>query len=456
MSSLLTRAAAVALVLAATLAFSSTAVAAPSWSAASRIGATGREEGTPQLAVAPDGEAIATWVGIRPERIEVSTRRPGGGWSTPISLKSTRGEVEGPVLAVSAGKAVVVWSETIHADLSEARVIMAATRLGGKRWGEPRNISAEKRWREEPEGSEPQVAISRRGKVTVVWTATDERHLATYFVRSATQSATGTRWAAPVGIRGSYEGENPQVGITSTGETVAIWGASYDEESAIGVSSRPKNGPWKGGGRLATPGAFAEPLLAITSKGEAVAAWVKEPEDAFGATVQVATRPAGGKWKVKTLAPKQYGVAPEIVTEPGGRATVLWVKGASFEEQTVLASTHAPGGAWSAPVSVAAEGLLVPVSSESPIAVTPGGESVAIWASGSSFGQATTIEASSRAPAQPWNEPTVVDASPVKPSYGAPDLRLALAPSGEAVALWRSFDGSGWVIKTATRPAANG
>jgi hypothetical protein len=107
-------------------------------------------------------------------------------------------------------------------------------------------------------------------------------------------------------------------------------------------------------------------------------------------------------------------------------------------------------------VNVAAEGLQLIEAAETPIVVTPGGESIAVWASGSSFGQATTIEAASKTPAQSWSEPTVVDASPVKPNYGSPDLGLALASSGEAVAVWRSFDGSNWVIEAATRPAATG
>lgn len=55
---------------------------------------------------------------------------------------------------------------------------------------------------------------------------------------------------------------------------------------------------------------------------------------------------------METLAPQDFGRDPEIVTEPGGRATVLWVKGAYSEKQTVLASTHAPGGGWGEPKSV--------------------------------------------------------------------------------------------------------
>ena len=68
--------------------------------------------------------------------------------------------------------------------------------------------------------------------------------------------------------------------MTPAGEAVAIWGASYNEESNINVSSRPAKGPWKAAGQLGTPGPFPQPQLAMTSKGEAIGAWVKEPEEA--------------------------------------------------------------------------------------------------------------------------------------------------------------------------------
>jgi hypothetical protein len=448
----LTRAISGALVVAATMAVSPTADAAPSWALPTALGPTGRDAGAPEVAVAPDGEAIATWVGSRPNGVKVSSRRPGKGWSPPVTIARVGEEIEGPRIAVSARKAVIVWTDNIRTRRGTARVVLAATRLRGKRWSRPRNISAEKRWYYEPEGDEPQVAMTRSGKAIVVWSARNEGHSTISFIGSATQAAGGTDWTAPVGIRGSYEGEEPQVATTPAGEAVAIWGASYNEESSIDAASRPANGSWKGAGRLSTPGTFPQLQLAITSKGEAIGAWVQEPEEGFGTVVQVAARPSGGKWKVKTLDPQDFGASPKIVTEPGGRATVLWGKGTASGEHTIVASTHAPGGAWSEPVSVAAEGLHLPALSESPIAVTRGGESIAVWASGA-IGEGTTIQSSSRRRPQAWSEPTKVSTSPAGPQYGAPDLHLALAPNGKAFAIWRCFNGTRWVIRAATRPA---
>lgn len=454
MGSFLTRAAAVALVVIATMAVAQPADAAPSWAPPATLGPTVRDNGTPDVAVALDGEAVAAWLGTRPYGIRVSTRRPGQDWSRPVNIASIGEEVQGPKVAVSAGKAVVVWSDNIHTRSGESRVILAATRLRGKRWSRPRNISAERRWREEPWAEEPQIAMTRRGKAIVAWKASNEKHRTVSFFASATQAATGAKWTAPVGIRGSYEAEAPQVAVTPTDETVAIWGASYNEESHMGVSSRPPKGRWKSATLLSNPGPFPEPQLAVTSRGEAIGAWVKEPEGGLEANVQVTTHTPGGKWRLQTLDSQGYGTGPRIVTEPGGRATVLWSKFISFEEGALVASTHTPGTPWTAPTSLAAEGLQLPNLSESLIEVTPQGEAIALWVSDPSAGGRTTIQSSTRPRGQPWSEPMPVATSPPGSRYGLSDLQLALAPDGKAFAVWRAFNGSRWVIETASRRAA--
>lgn len=452
MRPLFTRAGAAILVVAATMALAATARAAPAWISPVTFGPAD-ESGAPEIAVAPDGEAIATWVGSGREGIQVSTRRPGQAWSASTTIAPVREEVEGPEIAVAAGKAVIVWSDNARTRSGAARVVLAATRLHPGRWGKPQNISAEKRWREEPEGREPQVTITRGGKATVIWTAGDEGHSTTSFIRSATQAAGGASWRAPVGLPGSIEGEAPQVGMTPSGETVAIWGAAYDEESGIEVAGRPVKGPWKRSGRLGFPGPFPQPQLAITSRGEAIGVWLKEPEDGIGAVLEVATRPPGGKWKVKALARKSYSASPSIVTEPGGRVRLVWIIGGLFGSATeVVSSTHSPGTGWTAPTGLAAEGLQIPQGGEPLIAVTPAGESIAVWQTGDQPGKASLIEEASKPLGGYWSEPTAIFTAPAGPRVGG--LRLAVAPTGEAFALWQAYDGSRRVVMAATRPTA--
>lgn len=428
------------------------ASAAPPWSVPSVLGPSGREVGPPEIAIAPDGEAIAAWEGGRPKGIQVSTRKPGGDW-TPSVMLAKASESEGPHIAVGASKAVVVWRGTVRAHGSETSVVMASTRLRGKGWGKPQNISKETRWREEPEGSAPQVTITR-GKVTAIWTAGDERHTAS-FIRSATQAAKGAGWSAPVGLPGSIEGEEAQVGTTPAGEAVAIWGAAYNEESGIEVSSRPADGKWRRAGRLGFPGPFPHPQLAITSTGEAIGVWLEEPEGGRAAVLKVATRPPGGKWKVKTLAPKSYSASPSIVTEPGGRVRLVWVIfGPSGSTAEVVSSTHSPGGTWTAPVSLAAEGLQLPQGADPRIAVTAAGESIAVWAAAGPTGEASVVESSKPAGGS-WGAPvTISNPSPPPGSGSISDLQMEIVPSGEALAIWSGFNGTERVIEGVARPAA--
>lgn len=427
-----------------------------SWSAPATLGPTGRESGGPEIAVAPDGEAIASWVGGRPARVLVSTRPPGGGWTRPVTLARAREEIDGPEVAVSAGKTIVVWSDyrRTRRNWGPSRVILAATRFGQGHWSRPRNISRERRRRFEPEGREPQVAMAADGTAVVIWEANDIGHSTASFIRTETQDAATARWTKPVALRGSIEGEVPQVALTPGGEAVAIWGATYNEESGIEASSRVPGAKWERAGRIGHPGAFPQPRLAITSEREAIGTWIKRSEESPDSAIQVATRAPGGKWSVDTLAPGSDASSPLIVTEPGGGARVVWLKGSSLEQQEFVSSTHSPGAGWTEPVSLGAEGLQLPVDADLQLEVTGAGESIAVWSTFSAVKGSLAVRSSSRPRGGPWNPPADISITPAGRQYGDPRLQLALAPSGEALAAWRCFDGRRWVIRVASRAPA--
>lgn len=152
-----------------------------------------------------------------------------------------------------------------------------------------------------------------------------------------------------------------------------------------------------------------------------------------------------------------------------GKAVIAWmdtIETRFGEARVIFAATRLRGQRWSRPRNISAEKrwrsepdgaepqVAITFVSESPIAVTPQGESIAIWMADTSREEPTTVLSSSRRRGQPWTAPTAISTSPAGPLYGASDLRLAIAPSGEAVAVWRSFNGTRWVIRSATRPPA--
>ena len=87
------------------------------------------------------------------------------------------------------------------------------------------------------------------------------------------------------------------------------------------------------------------------------------------------------------------------------------------------------GGEWTAPASLAAEGLQVPPAGESRFAVSGAGETIAVWSSGGAVGEEEAVQASTKPVRQPWSEPTKLFAAPPAPTFGAPDLQVAVAPN---------------------------
>jgi hypothetical protein len=435
------------------------ASAAPTWTKAVTLAPSGRESAPPQIAVTPKGEAVAVWQGGRPDwqggrpdGIQVASRRPGGGWMPPVTLMATRGPGEPDVVA-TARKAVVVWTGPSEGRRGGGSAVFAATRLPGGRWSRPKNISAERQGYHEPEGREPQVAITRRGEAIAMWTAHDERHATNSFIRTAAQPLGGS-WSSPVGLPGSVEGEQPLVEVTPKGEAVAIWHADYNEESGLEAASRSAEGKWSAVKRLSHPGSIPRPQLAMTSKGEAVAIWRLEGEGR-DLGLQVATRKPGLPWKVRTFASSEgEGFSfPEIATGPGGTAAVTWTRSLfSAGEEEVVVARHPPSGEWTQPARLFGDELQLPKQMHTKLAVSDRGEWIAVWQSFGYAPRGSTVEASTRGRGQLWRAPVRLSGSRAAPEYGSQEQpSIAVAPNGEVFALWQFYNGTRWVIQGATR-----
>jgi hypothetical protein len=423
----------------------SAASAAPTWSKPVTLGPTGRESGEPQIAVTPTGEASVVWEGVQPRGIRVRSRAPGHGWGRPTAFPTiNQGE---PQIAAAGRKAIVFWSGGVRG--ADGPSVFAATRLPGRRWSKPENISLEKRWLYEPEGEDPQVAITPQGEAIAMWTASDEGHATNSFIRAATQPPRGG-WTSPVGLPGSIEGEEPQLAVSPKGEAVAIWHAYYDEESGMEVAGRPAKGKWSGVTRLSNPGAFPQLRIAITRKGEAVAAWEVEGEGAWAERrVQVATRKPGLPWRVRSFAPlaEEFIHAPQVVTEPGGRAAAVWLRSTPIGREEYVVATHSPGAGWTEPQSLFGADF----EGQAEFAVTGRGEWIAVWRSGGSGPRQSLIQFSSKRRGQAWSAPATLAGSPGARISRASEPKLAVTPSGEAFAVWRAYNGSRWVIQLARR-----
>jgi hypothetical protein len=129
---------------------------------------------------------------------------------------------------------------------------------------------------------------------------------------------------------------------------------------------------------------------------------------------------------------------------------VVWARRDSFEPTEILTAAHFPERGWAAAVNLAAAGLRIPQYPA--FGVTGGGESIAVWAAGGYRGERERIQASSSRPGESWSAPEDLASWPPG-ELGVPEVQVAVAPSGEAFAVWRAHVGGRWVTEAARRPA---
>lgn len=315
-----------------------------------------------QLAVDPQGEAVAVWESFDPLGkslvIEAATRTAAGAWSTPTPLSAPGSNAREPVVAINpAGEAVVAWARSAGGRL----VVEAASHPRGGGWTvaeplSPTGVDAE----------EVQIAIDPAGDAGAVYVVTGG--LVDYNLRPP-----GLGWRPADTIAA---GSIPQVAIDPAGEAVAVW--LHRQSVAVAVvesSAHPLGGQWSPPAPLSTVGGDADvPDVAIDANGGATAVWsqIANPN----ATVESASRAAGGAWSpARPLSPPENLLLPQIESNSSGEAVALWSQ-LTASGLVPEAATRSASGDWSTPIALSEPG----VSQQPPhAAIDLAGEAIAIW-----------------------------------------------------------------------------
>jgi hypothetical protein len=378
------------------------------------------------VAIAANGAATAAWE-VQPggaPYLEAASMAPGGSWSEPTLISTPGNPANDPRLAVdSAGDVTAVWHEFSEGSV----VVMAATRAAGGTWTSPRQLSPPH------ESAElPVVAVDDQGDAVIVWTGI--LHI------SAVTRSRGGAWSEPVELTPAGElVRPPDVAMNAAGEAVAVW--SLDEGAHYVAQARAMSpaGTWGPKADL-SDGTFdaEEAQVGLDSTGEAIAIW-RHSTGSLG-VIEGAIRPSGSAWGAAApLTPAgQVASSPDLAMSATGHAALAWEGGASSETMTPFAITRPAGGAWSAPRGLAPNAKL---GNYPKVAVDAGGDAVAAW---ESYGDGTSdvIEAAGF----DGQGPRVSDVSiPTTGQVGAP-LHFSVratdvwSPIGER--FWQFGDGS--------------
>jgi hypothetical protein len=188
---------------------------------------------------------------------------------------------------------------------------------------------------------------------------------------------------------------------------------------ALALSIAP---PAAGGVRLASGG------------GDAVALF--QPLDDPLRALEASVRPAGGRFgRPATLARGGQVGSPAVAVNARGDAVVAWHDG-PFSEPRVLARLRPAGGELGPPVELARSS-----GGASRVAIDPSGEALVTWRERDS----TRLLGAFGRPGSGFATP-----APIADGVGSYDI--ALAPGGEAVAVWGTGTGAGGDVRAAVRP----
>lgn len=205
---------------------------------------------------------------------------------------------------------------------------------------------------ESPYGAD--AAIDPDGNVTVVWADfAPPREVV------AIRHPAGGRWSAPMVIG---HGWHPKLTVDDQGSVTAVW-LSMDGPRMNGVEAarwRDQDVGWSDPVVLeaGTGTSYASSVaVAANPGGDVVIAWAVRTDRSTRWRVRAVWRGRHGPWEdVVTLTPEDGSECPSVGIDAVGRAVVLYGRQTLSLPGELLERVRQPGGYWSDPVRVAAEG----------------------------------------------------------------------------------------------------
>jgi hypothetical protein len=386
------------------------AQAAPGWQAPFALSAAGQDADEPALAIDRRGNALVLWRRFGSELgIQAALRPAGGGFGLPQTI-SSRG-VDPQLGFDTRGEAIAVWQGR-GGPGGCAICVEASFRPPGGAFGLPQPVPAA--------GGDLQLAVDPAGNALVL-----ARHPGgfakqlRYSFRPAGGSF-GPREALSGGLSSS-----PRVAFGRPGQAVAIWSRGVRIHSAFsrrrGIFGKSRR---VGGGDL--------PSLAVDRRGNALAVW---RSGIFpNARVRVAFRPAGGRFgRPRTLAGPDAGDETDVAFDRRGNALAIWWRRNRNGGNSRVQAAYRPAGGrfgrvWTLSGRAARAG-------EPKVAFDRRGNAIAAWWLAGRGDNATQVQAAYRPAGRRFGKARTIG----RAAEAAGELRVALAPRGDALAVWEEL-----------------
>jgi hypothetical protein len=223
------------------------------------------------------------------------------------------------------------------------------------------------------------IAVSAAGEVLVGWAQSD----GTRYNAWAAGYTPAQGWADPVLLESDDIGNAGDVAIDMNpgGGAVAVWWQSDGTQQDVRARSY-RNGAWGAAASIGADATILQTDVAVAGDGSAVAVWAQQAgSDPWNWRTSIAANrlEPGGDWGSAVTVDQGMGSAsmPNVGIDDAGNAVTVWVNQRAREDVRVVANRRIAAGGWGEPVELTPSELASGIR----VAVSPTGEAVAVWIS---------------------------------------------------------------------------
>lgn len=390
--------------------------AAATWGTAVKI----HDDGiAPAVAVDPGGNAVAVWT--QPSGFWSSRYTPSDGWSPAERISGGGDALPSAAVAMdAAGNALAVWEQFF---INDNVYTNRYTPSGG--WRTSHRIDDDN-----GDADGPQVAMGAAGDAVAVWAQDDGTRDDVWSNRYAPASG----WDAPERIEtnNTVEASGPRVAVDANGDAVAVW-AQLDGARWDIWSNRTSGGRWAAARRVESnnAGDALGPQVGVDADGNAVAVW----QQFDGVTFDIwSSRYTRGSWGApERIEDEDEGDAsdPRVAVALDGGAVAVWGQFDGMNDD-IWSNRYTPSDGWGTAERI--ETNDAGSAGEARVAIDPSGVAVSVWTQFDGTGE--SVWANRSTPNGGWGT-----AERIRTDDGGTvsHPRVAMDPSGDAVAVWTAF-----------------
>jgi len=264
------------------------------------------------------------------------------------------------------------------------------------------------------------------------------------FLQSFSCLAQGWQLPAAILSDGIEHASNPEVAMNSAGNAIVIWQRWYSGGHRIQAVRYDKEvGTWSEAEYLSDAGQMAfSPEVAMDSAGNAVVVWYRA-DDGTGKKVVQTKSYDGAAWSsVTDLSDSgQDASSPQVAMGSAGNAVAVWYRTNDGTGKKVVQTKSYDGSSWSSVTDLSDSGQ----DADSPeVAMDSAGNAVVVWRR-TDDGTGKRVIQTKRYDGATWS---VLATNLSDSGQDASSPEVAMDSTGNAVAVWRRYDGSNYIIQT--------